>query len=175
MQFDLSVVSRCALADADALSSFEDLHIEMLTWNAAGEFPTVSDVTKALAEGYAQNPRVVASADTLKQYASGIVKWAKAGVTPKDLTMRAFMKPVPGAKSTKGRKAGQGAGKSTAVKPDTAQAEAPALPNDDKAWRLFLEGMRSKVNDRKDWTASDIVAFQESCAAMIALIKRNSK
>lgn len=73
-----------------------------------------------------------------------------------------------------GRPAGQGKGKTT--KPaDPAQAEAPALPNDDKAWRQFLEGMRSKVNDRKDWTASDIVAFQESCAAMIALIKRNAK
>lgn len=171
MQFNLALVSQCALADANALSAFEDLHVEMLTWNAAGEFPTVSDVTKALAEGYAQNPRVVASADTLKQYASGIVKWAKAGVTPKDLTMRAFMKPVPGAKSTKGRKAGQGAGKSTAVKPDTAQAQPTAVDNTDTAWRMFIEDMRAKVAGRKDWPADRIVAFQDCAAKMIALIK----
>jgi len=85
------------------------------------------------------------------------------------------IRAVTGTKGKGGRPAGQGKGKSTAAKPDAAQAEAPALPNDDKAWRQFLEGMRSKVNDRKDWTASDIVAFQESCAAMIALIKRNAK
>lgn len=73
-----------------------------------------------------------------------------------------------------GRPAGQGKGKTT--KPaDPAQAEKPAVPNDDAGWRQFLETMRAQVPSRKDWAASDIVAFQESCATMIALIKRNAK
>ena len=73
-----------------------------------------------------------------------------------------------------GRPAGQGAGKTT--KPaDPAQAEKPAVPNDDAGWRQFLETMRAQVPSRKDWASSDIVAFQESCATMIALIKRNAK
>ena len=169
--FNLTLVSQCALADANTLSAFEDLHIEMLTWHAADTFPAVADVLDALKAGYAQNPRVVASADTLKQYASGIVKWAKAGQTPKALTMRAFMQPVPGAKSTKGRKPGQGAGKSTAVKPDTAQAQPAAVENTDTAWRMFIEDMRAKVAGRKDWPADRIVAFQDCAAKMIALIK----
>lgn len=73
-----------------------------------------------------------------------------------------------------GRPAGQGKGKTT--KPaDPAQAEKPAVPNDDAGWRQFLETMRAQVPSRKDWASSDIVAFQESCATMIALIKRNAK
>ena len=73
-----------------------------------------------------------------------------------------------------GRPAGQGKGKTT--KPaDPAQAEKSAVPNDDAGWRQFLETMRAQVPSRKDWASSDIVAFQESCATMIALIKRNAK
>lgn len=104
-EFNLSLVSLAAAADANAMQAFEDLHVEMLTWHAAGEFPAAADVTEALKAGYAQNPRVVATVDTLKQYASGIIKWAKAGKVPSNSTMRAFMQSVPGAKSTKGRKA----------------------------------------------------------------------
>ena len=74
-----------------------------------------------------------------------------------------------------GRPAGQGAGKTTAAKADPAQAEKPAVSNDDAGWRQFLETMRAQVPSRKDWASSDIVAFQESCATMIALIKRNAK
>lgn len=104
-EFNLSLISLAAAADANAMQAFEDLHVEMLTWHAAGEFPAAADVTEALKAGYAQNPRVVATVDTLKQYASGIIKWAKAGKVPSSSTMRAFMQSVPGAKSTKGRKA----------------------------------------------------------------------
>lgn len=72
-----------------------------------------------------------------------------------------------------GRKAGQGAGKTT--KTDAADAGVDeaiaALPNDDRAWRVFIEGMRSKVPARKDWPADRITAFQECCATMIALLK----
>ena len=117
-EFNLSLISLAAAADANAMQAFEDLHVEMLTWHAAGEFPAAADVTEALKAGYAQNPRVVATVDTLKQYASGIIKWAKAGKVPSNSTMRAFMQSVPGAKSTKGRKA--------KAKPEAA-TEAPKV------------------------------------------------
>ena len=119
-EFNLSLISLAAAADANAMQAFEDLHVEMLTWHAAGEFPVVTDVTEALKAGYAQNPRVVATVDTLKQYASGIIKWAKAGKVPSSSTMRAFMQSVPGAKSTKGRKASKAKAKPEAEAPKVA-------------------------------------------------------
>lgn len=73
-----------------------------------------------------------------------------------------------------GRPAGQGKGKST-KSDDPAQAEKPAVPNDDAGWRQFLETIRAQVPSRKDWASSDIVAFQESATMMLALIKRNAK
>lgn len=144
-EFNLSVISLAAAADANALQAFEDLHVEMLTWHAAGEFPAAVDVTEALKAGYAQNPRVVATVDTLKQYASGIVKWAKAGKVPSSSTMRAFMQPVPGAKSSKGRKA--------KAKPEAA-AEAPKVA----------------AESRVDMREGAVVALQGMMAAKAKLV-----
>ena len=164
-KFDLSAVTAAARADADAMSAFEDLHMEMLQWNMIGQYPTTSDLTKALAEGYATNPRVVATKETLTQYASGILKWAKAGKTPKAMSMRAFMGSVPGAK-------GKGGRPPKAKANPEGQAEKPNLPNDDKAWIDFLESIRAQVAGRKAWASDAIVAAQDSCATLIALIKR---
>lgn len=90
-------------------------------------------------------------------------------------TMRlvAAWKREAGIGSNAGRKAGQGAGKTTKpAETDDADAlpEVSALP---KEWLRFLDGMRAKVPGFKTWTASDISAFQDSSAALIALIKRN--
>ena len=165
---DLSTVTAAAAADAGAMSAFEDLHMSMLMWHMTAAYPTVSDLTKALAAGYAANPRVVATKETLTQYASGILKWAKAGKTPKAMSMRAFMGSVPGAKGKGGRP--------PKAKANTeGQAEKANMPNDDKAWMQFIGEIRAKVPGRKDWNSEDIVAMQECAAKMIALIKRNAK
>lgn len=162
---DLSAVTAAAAADADAMSAFEDLHMSMLMWNMIGQYPTSAELTKALAAGYAANPRVVASKDTLTQYASGILKWAKAGKVPKAMSMRAFMGSVPGSKGKGGRPA------KAKANPE-GQAEKASLPNDDKAWIDFLESVRAQVAGRKTWASDAIVAAQDSCATLIALIKR---
>lgn len=165
---DLSAVTAAAAADANAMSAFEDLHLAMLEWNMIGQYPASAELTKALAAGYASNPRVVATKDTLTQYASGILKWAKAGKVPKAHSMRAFMGSVPGAK-------GKGGRPPKAKANPEGQAEKASVPNDDRAWVQFIGEIRAKVPGRKDWAADDIVAMQECCAKMIALIKRNSK
>lgn len=168
MVFDLSAVTAAAAADANAMCSFEDLHMLMLEWNMIGEYPTKAEVIKALKKGYASNPRVVANEGTLDQYASNILKWARAGKVPKAHSMRAFMGSVPGARGKGGRP--------PKAKANTeGQAEASTVPNDDKAWAQFIGDIRSKVPGRKDWNSEDIVAMQECCAKMIALIKRNAK
>lgn len=134
--FDLSVVTLAAAADAAGLQAFENLHVEMLTWHSAGVFPAAADVTAALKAGYATSPRVVASAATLAQYASGIVKWAKAGRTPSAHTMRAFMQPVPGAKSAKGRKA-----KAKAADADTPKVAPESRVDVREGAIVALQGM----------------------------------
>lgn len=84
------------------------------------------------------------------------------------------IRAVTGTKGKGGRPAGKGAGKTT--KPaDDVQAEPATVPNDDRSWTQFIESIRSQVNGRKDWTSDDIVAMQNLCGTMMALIKRNSK
>lgn len=83
------------------------------------------------------------------------------------------IREAEGSRSAAGRKAGQGKGKTTAPAADAP--EAPQAPQGDKAWRQVLEAMRAGVPARKDWEASDIVAFQDCAAKMIALIARNAK
>ncbi len=73
-------------------------------------------------------------------------------------------------KST-GPKPGAGAGRPKGK----SEAKPEALPNVDNAWMLALEAMRAKVPSRKAWPSEDIVAFQESAARMLALLKRNAK
>ena len=164
-QIDLSAVTAAAAADANAMCSFEDLHMAMLEWHMIGQYPTKEDVIKALKKGYASNPRVVANADTLDQYASGIRKWSHAGKVPKAHSMRAFMASVPGAK-------GKGGRPPKAKANPKGQAEKAALPNEDKAWIDLLESIRAQVAGRKTWASDAIVAAQDSCATLIALIKR---
>ena len=164
-KFDLSAVTAAARADADSMSAFEDLHMSMLEWHMVGQYPSTTDMTKALAEGYAANPRVVATKETLTQYASGILKWAKAGKVPKAHSMRAFMGSVPGSK-------GKGGRPPKAKANPEGQAEKATLPNDDKTWIDFLESIRAQVAGRKTWASDAIVAAQDSCATLIALIKR---
>ncbi len=78
-----------------------------------------------------------------------------------------------------GPKPGAGAGRPKGkpeAKPEAkSEAKPEALPNVDNAWMLALEAMRAKVPSRKAWPSEDIVAFQESAARMLALLKRNAK
>lgn len=83
------------------------------------------------------------------------------------------IREAEGSRSAAGRKAGKGAGKTTAPAADAP--EAPQAPQGDKAWRQVLEGMIAGVPARKDWASEDIVAFQDCAAKMVALIKRNAK
>lgn len=168
--FDLSNITLAFSTAAAHDEAFALMQSDMIAWHAAQSFPSNQDLIAAIGAGL---PHLGAA--SLKVYASRVLKWSRSGQTPSNIRAVVNTDPKGATKGKGGRPAGKGAGKTTKPAEDKAQAEAPALPNDDKAWRLFLEGMRSKVNDRKDWTASDIVAFQESCAAMIALIKRNAK
>jgi hypothetical protein len=137
-QIDLSAVTAAAAADANAMCSFEDLHMAMLEWHMIGQYPTKEDVIKALKKGYASNPRVVANADTLDQYASGIRKWSRAGKVPKAHSMRAFMASVPGAK-------GKGGRPPKAKANPAGEGEKATVPNDDKAWVHLSKGSGRKV------------------------------
>jgi len=78
-----------------------------------------------------------------------------------------------------GPKPGAGAGRpkgKPAAKPETKPETKPeGLQNIDSAWAQALEAMRAKVPGRKAWPSEDIVAFQESAARMLALLKRNAK
>lgn len=182
-QFNASLVVDAIVNAARAEGAFVRALVEQR--EAAGKSFKAGPAVDAIAEGLAA--RIDAGdidAGSLKVYVSDartmcecsfsvLLAACEDGLGRNGVVRR--IRAMTGTKGKGGRPAGKGAGKTTKPAEDKAQAEAPALPNDDKAWRLFLEGMRSKVNDRKDWTASDIVAFQESCAAMIALIKRNAK
>ena len=85
------------------------------------------------------------------------------------------IRAVTGTKGKGGRPAGQGKGKTTKPADDKAQGDKPTVPNDDRAWTQFIESIRSQVNGRKDWASDDIVAMQNLCGTMMALIKRNAK
>lgn len=60
-----------------------------------------------------------------------------------------------------------------------AKKAAPAAPAEGvdlgqpSGWMVALEAIRAKAPGQKSWTSDDIVAIQDSAAAMIALIKRN--
>jgi len=85
------------------------------------------------------------------------------------------IRAATGAKGKGGRPAGQGKGKTTKPTEDKAQANPETVPNDDAAWLRFINDMRSKVNGRKDWPADRIVAFQDTTATLIALLKSVQK
>jgi hypothetical protein len=163
---DMQVITRALLTAAEAANAFDEMTARMMQWNASGVYPSNKEVAAALTQAdYA--------ASSAKTMASRILAWAKAGKTPKTLHECVNKTPDGHVKGKGGRKAGQGKGKSTKPENDDAGVDeaVAALPNDDRAWRVFIEGMRSKVNGRKEWPSDRIVAFQECCATMIALLK----
>lgn len=168
VSFDLSCVYHAALAAANAEDTFDVLTSEMILWNASEAYPTNADVA-------AEFIRAGRTAGTAKVYASRLLKWAKSGKTPRSMHAAVTQDPPGSAKGKGGRKAGQGAGKTTKVKVDAAQAAPATVPNEDKAWKTFIETMRAQVPGRKDWQSDDIVAFQDCASKMLALLTRNSK
>jgi hypothetical protein len=167
--FDLSNITLAFVQAHDAASSFDAMTSDMLQWHASGVYPANQDLIAALiaADRWGKG--------TCAVYASNLLAWARSGQTPRNISAVVKGKPEGHVKGKAGRKTGQGAGKTTKPVDDAAQAETPSVPNEDRAWRLFLEGLRHQVPQRKDWESQDIVAFQDCIGNMIALINRNAK
>jgi hypothetical protein len=167
--FDLSNITLAFVQAHDAASSFDAMTADMTQWYASGVYPANQDLIAALiaADRWGKG--------TCAVYASNLLAWARSGQTPRNISQVVKGKPDGHVKGRAGRKAGQGAGKTTKPADDAAQAETPSVPNEDRAWRLFLEGLRHQVPQRKDWESQDIVAFQDCIGKMIALINRNAK
>jgi hypothetical protein len=167
--FDLSNITLAFVQSHDAAMSFDAMTADMLQWHASGVYPANQDLIAALvaADRWGKG--------TCAVYASNLLAWARSGQTPRNISQVVKGKPDGHVKGKAGRKAGQGAGKTTKPAEDKAQAETPSVPNEDRAWKLFLEGLRHQVPQRKDWESQDIVAFQDCIGKMIALINRNAK
>lgn len=164
--FDLSTITAAATADAQAQDAVSMLHADIVGWHAAGVFPAVKDVQRALIEGYKAAPTtgIERSDDTLMQYAYGIVKWAKAGRLPKALSLRAFTGSVPGAKGVQGRKA------RTATKTD-AGVKASAGPTTEsiKGALTLLRDIMAKRTKQYGFTADqadELGNALETCIVM---------
>lgn len=164
--FDLSNVTLAFSTAAAHDEAFALMQSDMIAWHTAQAFPSNQDLIVAIGAGL---PHLGAA--SLKVYASRVLKWARSGQTPSNIRAVVNTDPKGATKGKGGRPAGQGKGKSTAAKPDAAQAQPAAVENTDTAWRMFIEDMRAKVAGRKDWPSDRIVAFQDCAAKMIALIK----
>lgn len=159
--FDLSNITLAFSTAAAHEEAFTLMCEDMRCWHEAGEFPSNKDVGAAIKVGLSH-----LSAGTVKVYASRMLSWAKAGKRPTNL--HAMVKDGPKVQNKGGRPKG---------KPD-ADADAPAVPavpNEDRAWIQFFEAIRAQVPGRKDWSSEDIVAVQDCCAKLLALVKRNVK
>ena len=166
-KFDLSNVTLAFKRAGEAEESFALMCEDMKAWHMAGEYPANKDLNAAILKGL---PHL--SAKTGQIYAGRMLAWARIGKTPRSLHI--MCKDGPKAVGKGGRPKGEGKGETTEANPE-GQAEAPAVPNDDRAWAQFIGDIRAKVPGRKDWSSEDIVAMQECCARMIAPVKRNTK
>jgi hypothetical protein len=167
--FDLSNITLAFVTAHDAAQSFDAMCADMIQWHQSGVYPTNKELIGALVAANRWGK------DTCKTYASNLLAWAKAGQTPRNISQVVKGKPAGHVKGKGGRPTGQGAGKTTAAKPDTAQADKPTVENNDKAWIAFIGEMRAKVTGRKDWRSEDIVAFQDCTMMLLSIIKRNVK
>ena len=168
-KFDLSNVTLAFKRTGEAEESFALMCEDMRAWHASGEFPENKELSAAIREGL---PHL--SAKTGQIYAGRMIAWAKTGKFPRSL--HAMCKDGPKATGKGGRPKGEGKGKTSKGEANAdAAADVPAVPNDDRAWTQFIGDIRAKVPGRKNWASEDIVAMQECCAKMIALIKRNAK
>lgn len=165
--FDLSNITLAFSTAAAHEEGFALMCADMLAWHHAGEFPSNPDLGVAIVAGL---PHL--SAGTVKVYASRILKWARSGKIPSNIRTVVNTDPAGAPKGKGGRPKGKGKGKGET---DKAAAAAPQVPNEDRAWVQFIEGIRAQVPGRKDWSSEDIVAMQDCCAKMIALVKRNVK
>ena len=163
---DVQALVDAHLAAENAAAKNDDAMARIAQWIASGVYPNNATIIA----GYINAGKTKGSASV---YASAILKWVKAGKVPKNIQAAVNTNPPGHVKSKAGRKPGQGKGKSTS--PEAPAAEAPQVPQGDRAWKQVLEAMRAGVPARKDWEASDIVAFQDCAAKMIALIARNAK
>ncbi len=168
--FDLSNITLAFSTESAATEALALMKSDMMAWHAADLYPANGDLIAAIKAGM---PHL--SVSSLKVYASRILKWARSGQTPATLRACVNSDPSGAAKGKGGRPKGQGAGKTTAAKPDAAQAEPATIPNDDRHWMQFIQDMRAKVAGRKDWPADRIVAFQDTTATLIALLKSVAK
>jgi hypothetical protein len=175
--FDLSNITLAFSTESAAIEALALMQADMLAWHAADLYPANGELIAAIGAGM---PHL--SVSTLKVYSSRILKWARSGQTPADLKRCVNTDPAGAKKGRGGRPKGQGAGKkapSTYAAAIAAAgqeaAEKPAVPNEDRSWKQFLESIKAQVPGRKDWEAADIVAFQDCASKMLALINRNAK
>ena len=163
--FNLSHITLAFVQAHDAAQSFDAMTADMVQWYQSGIYPSNQELIAALVAADRW------SLPTCKVYASNLLAWAKSGQTPRNISQVVKGKPADHVKGKGGRPAGKGAGKTTAPKNDDAEAAAPTVPNDDKAWMAAIIDMRNKVPARKDWPSDRITAFQDCAARMIALLK----
>lgn len=170
--FDLSNITLAFATRSAADDQFALMQADMICWHMSATYPTNAELITAIIAG------LPIGRATAKVYASRILKWARSGQTPSSISAAIATDPKGSVKGKGGRPAGKGAGKTTkaaAAKAAAAKAEAPAVPNDDAAWRQFIGDMRSKVAGRKDWPAENIAAFQDAAAKLLALLKAAAK
>ena len=166
VKFDLSVITLAAAADGNVMQAFEDLHCAMLEWHGMELFPTVETVQAALMAGYAKCRRVEVSEATLKNYAFGILKWAKAGRVPEKLSMRAFQaNPEGGKVKAKAKAKGAQTEPESTEAPKTPEgltplAQARAWINEIQAKRLAFLG------------TADAEALSEALLQALAILNR---
>ena len=159
-EFDLTAVVEAARADGESVGAMEEMHCAMLSWHAAGVYPARLAIEKALREGYART-RAYINDGTLTQYASGILKWAKAGRVPTRLTMTAFQGKVPGSESPAGRKPGR--------KPAPKPAPEMTIPAGAPEFLKMLRMVGPKI---PAWglQAADTEKVREAHLALIAVL-----
>ena len=163
--FDLSVVSLAAGVEGSAMQAFEDLHCAMLDWYGVGLFPEVSAVQAALVAGFNTCGRVGYSMATLKQYASGIIKWAKAGKVPTVAKLSAVQASPPGTKSAKGRKKGAQTAPKTPEATKTPEGLTPLAQA--RAWINSIQATRMAFLG-----TADAEALSEALLQALAVLNR---
>jgi hypothetical protein len=185
--FNLSVITSFVSHEGVGYRVAEAMQCEMIQWKEAGSYPAVEDVASAIKDGMLSVEGMgkddLPSKVSLKQYASGMIKWAKAGAFPNTPSLRAFMKPIPGAKSTRGRKAK--GGMEAPVATEATEGSAKATEGSAKAaepaalWRGLAPLLAAAINGHGDLglplAADEKAKVNEAARVILAFITAKAK
>lgn len=165
VEFDLSVFKAAAAAEVQSLASFDAMRAEMASWHEAGVYPAPEDLADAIGLGFASNPFVGSpSKASLKQYAYGILKFAKAGEWPSG-TVRSF-----GAFQKNSPKKGSGKGRPKSEAAETPATETPAASQVWKGLMPLLTQVRNGADIGIAWQETDKAQAAELARQLMALI-----